>query len=279
MTPKEFSDNFDILFSPNQNGNLTIDEFQKSLYLTTAQSQIINEALALPSSQGQAQVGFGSSSKRTIDLASITRTAEFTPIKVEDAESPYPTLNVYKVELTPNNSEPFNTQVLSYISENIIVSGATNIYDYPLQIIQLTDAELKRAMSSPYAGPLKRQAWKIITAPSGVRNAPYHELDDGSSDVFYHTIYLIIHPGEVASSYNVIYLKRPQPIILVDLNGLDLSIEGCKDIQGCELDPSVHQEILERAVTLAKAAASNTTMTAEQQKQKQGNRKENQEEE
>jgi hypothetical protein len=128
----------------------------------------------------------------------------------------------------------------------------------------LTDAELKRAMSSPYAGPLKRQAWKIISTPSGMRNAAYHQLDDGSSDVYYHTIYLIIHPGEVADSYNVIYLKRPQPIILVDLNGLDLSIDGCKDIQGCELDSSVHWEILERAVTLAKAAAANTTMTAEQ---------------
>ena len=43
--------------------------------------------------------------------------------------------------------------------------------------------------------------------------------------------------------------------------GSALTIEGQNTPHGCELDPTLHNEILERAVTLAKTASDNTTTT------------------
>lgn len=56
-------------------------------------------------------------------------------------------------------------------------------------------------------------------------------------------------------SYTVRYLRKPRPIILPEegLEG-DLSIQGISTYSTCELDESLHQEILQRAVELAKAA-------------------------
>lgn len=53
--------------------------------------------------------------------------------------------------------------------------------------------------------------------------------------------------------YTLRYVRRPRPIILTsDLEGL--SIRGVSTESSCELDQSLHPEILQRAVELAKAA-------------------------
>lgn len=54
-------------------------------------------------------------------------------------------------------------------------------------------------------------------------------------------------------TYTVRYLRRPRPIILTNLDE-GLSIQGRSKESTCELDESLHQEILQRAVELAKAA-------------------------
>ena len=49
--------------------------------------------------------------------------------------------------------------------------------------------------------------------------------------------------------------KYPKPIILSDLNllfpGENLTIDGLSGPVGCELDPEIHREIIDRAVELA----------------------------
>lgn len=60
---------------------------------------------------------------------------------------------------------------------------------------------------------------------------------------------------ESSLTYTVRYVRRPRPIILRDL-GEGLSIQGESAESSCELDESLHQEILKRAVELAKAAYS-----------------------
>lgn len=60
--------------------------------------------------------------------------------------------------------------------------------------------------------------------------------------------------------YKMRYIKTPKPIILTDLNdiGDDLTIDGYKDITECELPEHMHEEILQRAVELAKIAWTST---------------------
>ena len=59
----------------------------------------------------------------------------------------------------------------------------------------------------------------------------------------------------VITNYQLRYLKYPKPIIITDLSTAfpsdDLSIDGITSQQNCELDKSVHREILDRAVELA----------------------------
>lgn len=67
------------------------------------------------------------------------------------------------------------------------------------------------------------------------------------------------------AEYHLRYIKKPNPIILTDLDA-DLSIEGISKESMCELPAQLHQEILERAVTLAKIAyqAGSTATMARQ---------------
>lgn len=54
--------------------------------------------------------------------------------------------------------------------------------------------------------------------------------------------------------YKIRYIRNPKPIILEDLSQYGLSIKGESDAIECELPVEMHEEILQRAVELAKAA-------------------------
>ena len=83
---------------------------------------------------------------------------------------------------------------------------------------------------------MKNQAWRIINGENDINLIVGH-LNSVSSD-----------------GYHIRYVKHPKPIILESLDGSGLSINGETNAMGCELDPEIHSEILQRAVELAKAA-------------------------
>ena len=72
-------------------------------------------------------------------------------------------------------------------------------------------------------------------------------------------------------TYQLRYVKTLKPIILVDLDQdyNELSIKGVQKKTECELPEECHQEILERAVTLAKIAYSGSTDTIARANQRQ----------
>lgn len=76
-----------------------------------------------------------------------------------------------------------------------------------------------------------------------------------SADSVTPSIELIGRLDKDSLSYTVRYLRKPRPIILPE-EGFEegLSIQGISTYSTCELDESLHQEILQRAVELAKAA-------------------------
>jgi len=109
-----------------------------------------------------------------------------------------------------------------------------------LQVVPLHYDDYLRLMSKPFKRPLKNQAWRLnssgIASTTGI--SKYVEIITNSRDNIY--------------SYTVRYIRRPKPIILGSLD--DLTIEGKNDVCECELDPVLHEEILQRAVELAKAS-------------------------
>lgn len=128
----------------------------------------------------------------------------------------------------------FPTDIMFVVNEALITTS-----NKLLTVVPLKFSEYSRLMSKPFKRPLKNQAWRLINSMTSSK-----------------TVEVVTNIGDTVSIYNIRYVKRPKPIILANLadDYQDISINGISVITPCELDPILHQEILERAVELAKAA-------------------------
>jgi hypothetical protein len=113
-----------------------------------------------------------------------------------------------------------------------------------LQVIPLRYDEYTRLMSKPFKRPLKHQAWRLMNSGSVSGSASTRAVE------------IITNKNDEIWNYSVRYIKKPKPIILDDLDGL--TIEGLSTNTECELDPILHEDILQRAVELAKIAWTQT---------------------
>ena len=107
-----------------------------------------------------------------------------------------------------------------------------------LQVVPIKFDEYSRLMCKPYKRPLKYQAWRLTN------NDTANKAD------------IIVGPSDILSTYTIKYVRRPNPIIISNLDGL--TIEGKGNATECELDPILHEEILQRAIELAKIAWTST---------------------
>lgn len=226
MNAVEFSDGFEILFNSitsNQAPGLT--EHEKSFFLTKAQDEKLKNYFR---SQGnQMQAGFDDDQKRQIDFSSLTTAKDITAFSTALFDS------------RPNSkSVTLPSDVMMIINEMTTVTrnGSSVI----LTTLPIKYDEYARLMSKPFKRPVKYQAWRLIN----------HNVSNSAD--------LIVGPSDSISVYSIRYLRRPKPIIVGDLDGLTINGytfgTGDNQAQGCELDPILHEEILQRAVELAKAS-------------------------
>lgn len=329
MTAEEFSDQFDVLYNnitSNQAPGLT--EYEKSVFLTKAQNEIVKNYFTANSKGNNIQQGFDDSAKRQADFSCLmltkscsvgggsgtssdyvtVKTYKYTVIeegvskvypvenlnfynggnKVEiDAGGPYPVTYIRGTipAITIGNDTiqisglPSGVTVQSITVSSQTIGNATGRIDqrstlcsFPpdvfiaineairttagrdLQVIPLRYDEYMRLMSKPFKRPLKYQAWRLIN--TGLSTAQ-------GSDKW---VEIILGPSATIKSYNIRYIRFPKPIIVGDLDGLTIdnykygtvhtpptnNSTGTTD--GCELDPIIHPDILQRAVELAKIA-------------------------
>lgn len=147
--------------------------------------------------------------------------------------------------------EPFSLSVSYEDKDHIIETGTTDVL-YILNekltdvqtgreyvIVPINYKEYDREMSKPYAQPYKKQAWRLLqNVTTGF---------DLVSELIPTQALLNLKHDYV---YKIRYVKRPTPIILVDLpNGLQ--IDGYTMRTECTLNPILHNDILQRAVELA----------------------------
>lgn len=102
-------------------------------------------------------------------------------------------------------------------------------------VVPINYREYDRQMSRAYTQPLKKQAWRLFNNS----NAELLKAE------------LIPVKGTTIDSYKVRYIRRPRPIVLVDLTVDGLDIEGTSIPTDCELNPIIHLDILNKAVELA----------------------------
>lgn len=97
-----------------------------------------------------------------------------------------------------------------------------------------------------------------ITAPAQVTTEP--------STIQAPVAEIIGRFSSVSPVYRIRYIKRPNPIILVNLSGIQnsLTIQGQSTAMTSELSEELHEEILQRAVELAKIAWEGTPTSSVQ---------------
>lgn len=221
MNHIEFSNEFDVLYNNiMSNAAPGLNEYEKSVFLTKAQEETVKNHFN--PNGNKYKEGLDDSPKRQIDFSELIKVAEGVitntpPITFDNRAKVY--------------NLPEDTFII--INESIETNKGTR------QIVPISYNDYSRLMSRPYKEPIKYQAWRIITT--------------SINDI---TVELIANSNETIQKYKVRYIRKPAPIITADLSSEygDITINGINTISECELNPIIHQEILQRAVELAKSA-------------------------
>ena len=212
MTNEEFSNEFDILIN-NINVGLEFDEYEKSVYLTKAQEEVV-EGLYTGKITGDS---FEGTEQLRRYLADLVKTVILPCNKAPKGLS---NDSVFAVL-------PDDLWFITY--ESVALNGDTPcINSKEIQVVPVTQDEYHRIKGNPFRRQNSRRALR---------------LDVGNSMVE------LISDEEIRS-YLVRYMSRPEPIILLDLPE-ELSINNVNEKTECKLNPGLHRTILEVAVNMA----------------------------
>ena len=224
MTTEEFSNEFDTLLNSYSTieafgktpSTIELDEYEKSVFLTNAQEEIV---IGMYNSKNP----FGDSFERTEEirryLSDLIKTYTTTDKKVG-----YTGLSKSSVffEL------PDDLWFITYESVNLKDDGLGCMSGEDISVIPITQDKYHRIRKNPFRGTNERRALRLDLSDKVVEIVSKYNVE----------------------SYLVRYLSRPAPIILTDLTD-SLSINGTSIKTKCELNPVIHRAILERAVKLA----------------------------
>ena len=237
MSTTEFSTEFDVLYNNIMSNQAPgLDEYEKSVFLTKAQDEII-EAYFNPT-QNKSLLGFDSTEKRQIEFLNLIKTVKLEEVKADTTafgENPFhPSSSTYCCFNIPDD-------ILVILNEKIVGDPWILSNDTKQIIVKpISYLEYNIKASKPFGLPPKRQAWRLIT---GSQNSPkIVEI-------------IFLHDANNTFYYLLRYVKKPNPIVLINLTNdySGLSINGVTTKTECELDSIIHQDILQRAVELAKA--------------------------
>lgn len=226
MNTTEFSNEFDLLYDAGSKGAPDIDGYEKSVYLTTAQEEIVKSYY---SGENKSQKGFENSEKRRRTMSELVASYSQTSYSF----STRGLVNESKFFAIPTN-------VYYIVNEQVRLRKPSDpcIDNKVIPVKPITHDQFWTDWKNPFRKPNKNKAWRLDISKSGAN--PLVE---------------IVASEEVAS-YEIRYVKEPQPIILTDLTtgdfeGLGLTINGKTTPQTCLLNSEIHREILNRAVELA----------------------------
>lgn len=226
MTNEEFSNEFDVLVRSNtaqesfgtENNPVNFDEYEKSVFLTQAQEQVVRELYSGIN-------GFESTEQVRRYLSNLIESAEVNTEPYTKGIS----LGSVKAVLPPE------LMFITYEAAKIYEVNNACITDKLVEVIPVTQDEYHRISQNPFRMPNTRKVLR---------------LDIGVNMIELISTYNV-------TKYYVRYLKRPEPIILTDIgdgiNGVHFSYNN-KEISTkneCKLNPDIHRMILEVAVANA----------------------------
>lgn len=236
MTTQEFSNEFDTVLQTiiAQQGEgiqnpLSFDEYEKSVFLTKAQENIVIELY----SGRQTGISFEKTEESRRYLSNLILTTTITSFNTG-------------IGITTNCSYfckvPDDLWFITYesvtLEDDALKCGNTSI----ASVIPVKQDYVYSILNNPFRGP------------SDIRVL---RLDIGNDKVELISKYNI-------KDYTIRYIEKPKPIILTNLPD-DLKINGVYIKTECKLNSALHRRILDEAVRLAVLSKMPTSNTAQQQ--------------
>lgn len=216
MDVQELSNLFDTLLQPyiakdnlGEQNILAFDEYEKSTFLTKAQEQIVLELYQ----------ELEQSEENRKYLSNLIKTGNYVPIGEQDETLINNTFKSYKVEIEDS--------ILFMIYEQCTLSDENNcINNKIVSVVPTIHDDLDKVLKNPFKFPNSRKVIRL-------------DFDNKIELISKYNI----------SNYKVRYLKKPNPIILVKLE--DLNIDKKQEVSNGETNPILHERIVQRAVQLA----------------------------
>ena len=218
MNVQELSNLFDTLLQPyitkdnfGKQNTLAFDEYEKSIFLTKAQEQIVLE-LYQELEQSEEVRKY---------LSNLIKTDNYAPVGEQDETLINNNFKSYKVEIS--------NDILFMIYEQCTLSDENNcINNKIVSVVPTIHDDLDKVLKNPFKSPNSRKVIRL-------------DFDNKIELISKYNI----------TNYKIRYLKKPNPIILVALEG-NLSINnGDTKVSNGETNPILHERIVQRAVQLA----------------------------
>lgn len=230
MNCTEFSNGFDTLVPSYRRfkefdkqemlDSIEFDEYEKSLYLTLSQTEIVVD---IYSGRNYYGLSFESTEEARRYLDPLVKDAK--PTKVDSGRD----------SLIPETTEFYTlpTDLAYIVYEQITLdSGEGDCANGSVIAVQpMTHDEFHKIRKNPFRGPNKRRAVRLDAGKGVVEIVcPYTTKD-----------------------YRIRYLSTPEPILLEDMTNPPFTYKGTSvtTAQTCKLPEILHKPILERAVQMA----------------------------
>lgn len=218
MNVQEFSNSFDTLLQPyitkdnfGEQNNLAFDEYEKSIFLTKAQEQIVLE-LYQELEQSEEVRKY---------LSNLIKTDNYAPVGEQDETLINNNFKSYKVEIS--------NDILFMIYEQCTLSDENNcINNKIVSVVPTIHDDLDKVLKNPFKSPNSRKVIRL-------------DFDNKIELISKYNI----------TNYKVRYLKKPNPIILVALEDNLSINNGDTKVSNGETNPILHERIVQRAVQLA----------------------------
>ena len=218
MDVQELSNLFDTLLQPyitkdilGEQNTLAFDEYEKSIFLTKAQEQIVLE-LYQELEQSEEVRKY---------LSNLIKTNNYVPVGEQDETLINNNFKSYKVEIS--------NDILFMIYEQCTLSDENNcINNKIVSVVPTIHDDLDKVLKNPFKSPNSRKVIRL-------------DFDNKIELISKYSI----------SNYKVRYLKKPNPIILITLDDNLSINNGDTKVSNGETNPILHERIVQRAVQLA----------------------------
>lgn len=218
MNVQELSNLFDTLLQSyitkdnfGKQNTLAFDEYEKSIFLTKAQEQIVLE-LYQELEQSEEVRKY---------LSNLIKTDNYAPVGEQDETLINNNFKSYKVEIS--------NDILFMIYEQCTLSNENNcINNKIVSVVPTIHDDLDKVLKNPFKSPNSRKVIRL-------------DFDNKIELISKYNI----------SNYKVRYLKKPNPIILVALEDNLSINNGDTKVSNGETNPILHERIVQRAVQLA----------------------------